>query len=268
MVGRSITWANRGRVVGVAVLSALSNGCMQPRVRYHGHAHPAAVAGGEDVMIFGGRAEPPHRHVVIGAVVASMPTVEQDVVIRALRRQVAHVGGTAIHRLDCETRRAEDDEAFEGATVTTCGANVLRARAVDEPVDLAEHGDVQLELEHTQVALLTVTDVASLASEQEHDQIGILEAHPIDHAYFGETAATCEGSCPRSTLSRAIRMAAGKRGAVAIAGLRCDLDGAVSRCTASLVGPHLDSVVAPEAIGPRLAQGRHPNHSPRGVAAP
>lgn len=254
MVGRSITWANGGRAAGVVVLSVLSSGCAQPRVRYHGHAHPSAVAGGDEVTIFGGRAEPPHRHVIIGAVVASMPSAEEDVVIRALRRQAARVGGTAIHRLDCETRRAEEDEVFEGATVTTCGANVLRAMAVDEPVDLAEHGDVQFEIEHTQVALLTVTPSASLASENDHDQIGILEAHPIDHAYFGETAATCEGSCPRSTLSRAIRIAAGKRGAVAIAELRCDLDGAVSRCTASLVGPHLDSVVAPETVSPRLAQ--------------
>jgi len=229
-------------------------GCAPTSVLYHGAEHPQVAASGDDVKVFGGRAEAPHRHEVIGTVVATSHTAsEDDIVTRLVRPRAAMAGGTAIHHVDCETRRPdEDDDISFAGVVTICGANVLRALDAGRPVELEQHGEEVMELEHTRVALATPYNAPQL-SEVDHVGVGVLEIHPVDHAYFGTTAATCVGSCPRSTLSRAIRIAAAKRGAVAVAGLQCKLDGAVSRCTATLVGPELDSLVSPDAPRPRLA---------------
>lgn len=241
------------RSIGGAAIILVSVGCVQPRVRYHGCEHPQAVAHADEVTIFGGRADPPHRHVKIGTVVATWSSEDEDeLVARVIRRHAARVGGTAIHHVDCETRWSTDEDG-DMAAVTTCGAHVLRAMDADDPVNLAHHGDELMELEKTRVALASTASAPTMLEEKDHAGVGIVEAHPFNHAYFGETAATCVGSCARSTLSRAIRIAAAKRGAVAIAEVECDLDGAVSRCTASLVGPELDSVVAPSGLGPRIA---------------
>jgi len=228
-------------------------GCATPRVTYHGHEHARVATTGDDVKVFGGRGEAPHRHRVIGTVVATSPTASvDDLVAHVLRPQAAAVGGTAIHRVDCEIRRSTDGETAFTNTVTICGANVLRSVDAGRQMALTDYGNELLELEHTNVAVGTSSHTPRMEAVDQ-DGVGILASHPDDYAYFGDAAATCLGSCARSTLSRAIRIAAAKRGAIAVAELRCELDGAVSRCTATLVGPELDSVVSPHHVGPRLA---------------
>ncbi|MEM1029823.1 MAG: hypothetical protein AAGN82_05700, partial [Myxococcota bacterium] len=233
---------------------------------------PPAVTSGDDVKVFGGHGEPPHRHDVIGTVAVASPHASDATLIeRHLRPRAAAAGGTALHRVDCSRLRAAAANA--GASTTVCGAHVLRSKNADFPGDIEAYGEAVMRLERTEIAIqfasgpslvehrsavipvgVIVTpdrgrgddDIPS-TDDVDSAEVGTMTAYPPDHAFLGTTTAVCLGSCARSTLARALRIVALQRGAVAIAEVTCELDRHISACSASLVGPAVDAIVAPEA---------------------
>lgn len=232
------------------------------------------------MRVIAGRAEPPSGHEVLGVITTQCTALDgatglmeapctEDSMAGLAREKAAERGGTALFSLVCGT---DDSDRFVSRqqtgtgtqpgrtpsqtsttttirTITTCRATVLRSEDARQPIAVASVSVApgeQVVMSGQAVAIDWTPSSATDLRSRDPAEVGELEAFPAGYLRLGELTARCTAPCARSVVSRALKHAAAKRGALSLAESECSLDDERWSCHAAVVGPRL-------ATSPRTA---------------
>jgi hypothetical protein len=262
---------------GAAVAALLAGaGCDggAPSIRYTGKSYPRIVADVEHVETYGGT-DPPEGYFTIGVATGACTAVNGSggllagpcnvpAMVEEVRRKAAEVGGSALVELRCKedlTDRVLERRDGGGVettlrTLVACVATVVRRKDGRPPVGPAPRAPARataarverLEIGGEPVEVAIAGGAVAAPVERVPDEVGeVASARGL--STIAELTAECQRGCARSVAWRALRTAAGKLGAPAIAEVDCGMIGERWRCRAKAVDERAGGAGGAEAHG-------------------